>query len=271
MRVTRTLQGPLRRSRPLAMPGTVRRAPADCACPSEAVTPGRPTVAYWDIRGLAEPIRLALEHAGKEYDDVRIEAGDPQGAMRWTEEGKEMSGGYKAYWLEHQKPKVGQRVPFVNLPYMIDGDLKLAQSNTILRHIARTCDLYGPEPAVTDLVLDAAVDFDNMFTGLCYRDWSGAEGFFRDTAPAQLAQFESFAANRGAGKFVAGSDGPTVADFKLYELLRKLLLARPTSLEGYPRLQSFVSAMEELPNVKAYISSERAIVHPVNNPHAQWK
>ena len=34
-------------------------------------------------------------------------------------------------------------LPFPNLPYYIDGDLKLTQSNAILRHLGRKYKLYG--------------------------------------------------------------------------------------------------------------------------------
>ena len=39
------------------------------------VSSNRPTLVYWNIRGLAQACRLALEYSGEPYDDVRIEAG----------------------------------------------------------------------------------------------------------------------------------------------------------------------------------------------------
>jgi glutathione S-transferase len=35
-----------------------------------------PTLAYWDIRGLAEPIRLLLIFTGTEFEDKRYFTGD---------------------------------------------------------------------------------------------------------------------------------------------------------------------------------------------------
>ena len=58
----------------------------------------RTCLCYWGIRGLAQPIRLALEHAGARYDDVRIDAGAAD------------SDDYKQVWFR-AKPQVGERVP----------------------------------------------------------------------------------------------------------------------------------------------------------------
>jgi glutathione S-transferase len=71
---------------------------------------------YWDIRGLAEPVRLLLEHAGVDYEDRRINMTKPS-------------------WLEY-KTSLGYDFP--NLPYYEEpGGVKLTQSNAILRHLGR--------------------------------------------------------------------------------------------------------------------------------------
>ena len=68
----------------------------------------KPTLGYWNIRGLAEPLRLMLAYGGVEYNDERIDF-DPFPNFRET-------------WLK-QKYEIG--VPLPNLPYYIDGDLKV--------------------------------------------------------------------------------------------------------------------------------------------------
>eukprot|EP01065_Artemidia_motanka_P046140 TRINITY_DN6924_c0_g1_i1.p2 TRINITY_DN6924_c0_g1~~TRINITY_DN6924_c0_g1_i1.p2 ORF type:complete len:276 (+),score=100.51 TRINITY_DN6924_c0_g1_i1:63-830(+) len=255
------------------MPGHVRQCPKSGAPPASAAE--RPALVYWDIRGLAEPCRLCLEYVGADFDDVRIDAGSVEQGHTWTVDGKEMKGGYKEYWLQHIKPQVSESVPFVNLPYFIDGDLRLVQSGAILRHIARKYpQLIGPQPALTDVLLDAATDFDSAFTGLCYASWSeggeATQAFLQKTLPAQLSQFDRYAGTTD-GPFVDGGSGPTIADFKLFELLRKVLLMSPPALDGYPRLQLFVRTVSELPAVADYIKSGRAIDRPLNNPHAKFR
>ena len=66
-----------------------------------------PTLGYWNIRGLAEPIRLLLEYCGESYKDVRYQQG---GAPDYSRE----------EWLA-EKEKLG--LDFPNLPYYIDGTL----------------------------------------------------------------------------------------------------------------------------------------------------
>ena len=159
-------------------------------------------VCYWNIRGLAQPIRLALELAGAKYVDVRIEAGpagSPEYKTAWTRvvsaavhaslcppSAASNSHLIPARVPHHppppapprlhpparfphppphlvQKPSLG--LPFANLPYMRDGDgTVVVQSNTILRHIARKFGLQGENPALFDQALDEASDFDNTVT-----------------------------------------------------------------------------------------------------------
>lgn len=57
------------------------------------------------------------------------------------------------------------------LPYLIDGEVKLVQSGAIMRHIARKHDLLGQTPEEQDRVdlVDAEInDLRATFTGMCY-------------------------------------------------------------------------------------------------------
>ena len=71
---------------------------------------------------------------------------------------------------ESVKPTLGLDWP--NLPYFIDGEVKLSQSTAILRHIARQHGLSGKSEAEMrriDLVLDQSKDFFNStFAKMCY-------------------------------------------------------------------------------------------------------
>ena len=85
------------------------------------VTATGPTLVYWDICGLAQPIRYALELQKIEYVDVRIDAGEAT------------SDDYKQIWFTR---KGDLDSPFANLPYFLDGGVTV-QSNAILRKIGR--------------------------------------------------------------------------------------------------------------------------------------
>ncbi|KAJ3227773.1 Glutathione S-transferase Mu 4 [Chytriomyces hyalinus] len=79
-------------------------------------------LAYWAIRGLAAPIRYLLEYTNTPYEDKHYSQGD----------GPEFS---RAEWMD-EKPGLSADLPFANLPYFIDGSVKLTQSNAIIRYIA---------------------------------------------------------------------------------------------------------------------------------------
>ena len=60
---------------------------------------------------------------------------------------------------------------FPNLPYYFDGDVKLTQSNAILRYIARKHDLLGKTEAErirVDMLAEQSMDFRNGIVRLAY-------------------------------------------------------------------------------------------------------
>ncbi len=71
-----------------------------------------PILGYWKIRGLAHQIRFQLEYLGVPYDEKLYEQGDAPGF--------EIDS-----WLS-EKHTLGMEFP--NLPYFIDGDLKITET-----------------------------------------------------------------------------------------------------------------------------------------------
>jgi len=226
---------------------------------------GKITTVYWNICGLGQPVRYALELAGVEYVDVRVHWGP----------GAPGTAGYKQMWSD-RKPAIGEVVTFPNLPYLLDGEVALAQSNTIIRYIGRKFDLMG-DPAsahIVDLMFDQTADFDSQGTGLAYREGlPGLKKYCETQLPGLLAYWARLL---GGKPFMTG-EKVTVADLKVYETLRKLKLieAQPevgtTALAGTPTLLQFITRIEELPAMKAYLGSEQFLARPLNNEHAQFK
>eukprot|EP01090_Pellita_catalonica_P016786 TRINITY_DN4916_c0_g1_i1.p1 TRINITY_DN4916_c0_g1~~TRINITY_DN4916_c0_g1_i1.p1 ORF type:complete len:136 (+),score=18.63 TRINITY_DN4916_c0_g1_i1:50-409(+) len=108
------------------------------------------TIAYWKIRGLAQAIRLLCAYTKTPVNDVRYEQGDPPELSR-------------KLWYD-VKETLG--LPFPNLPYLIDGDVKITQSNAVLRYVANKSkpELLGTTPAekaYVDMTLDQVM-------GLCF-------------------------------------------------------------------------------------------------------
>ena len=59
----------------------------------------------------------------------------------------------------------------MQLPYYIDGDFKITQSNAIMRYIARKHGLDGKteaEKVRMDIMENEAMDFRNRLVRLCY-------------------------------------------------------------------------------------------------------
>ena len=81
---------------------------------------------YWKIRGLAQQIRYLLEYIEHPYEEVLFEQGDaPSFSIQsWTS----------------VKDTLG--LDFPNVPYLIDGDVKLTDPLAIMIYL---CNAYAPE------------------------------------------------------------------------------------------------------------------------------
>jgi len=114
-----------------------------------------PVLAYWDIRGLAQPIRLLLAYTSTEFEDKYYVCGP---APTFD----------KSCWYDI-KHSLG--FDFPNLPYYIDGDVKITQSNAILRHVADKHNLLGgtvEERTRVNMMENEVGDFRNGWVRLCY-------------------------------------------------------------------------------------------------------
>ena len=72
---------------------------------------GRLLLCYWNMRCLAQPIRLALEYVCCDFVDVRLDCEEPD---------PDDSSVSKRNWF---RQKAGLRLPFGgNLPFLLDGE-----------------------------------------------------------------------------------------------------------------------------------------------------
>ena len=78
---------------------------------------------YWKPRALGEPIKMLLEYLEEPYEWKYYEPDNI------------------AEWFEQDKYNLG--IHFPNLPWMIDGDVKIAQSMAILKYIGRKHGMFG--------------------------------------------------------------------------------------------------------------------------------
>ena len=89
-------------------------------------TANKPTLGYWKIRGLASQIRYEMVYLGVDYEEHQYEQGDAPDFDRSS-------------WLT-VKETLGLQFP--NLPYLLDGNMKLTETNAIMKYIANK---FGPQ------------------------------------------------------------------------------------------------------------------------------
>jgi len=213
------------------------------------------TIGYWDIRGLCQPIRMVLEYAGADWKEVQESCEGPPNYS-------------KAEWLA-KKFTLG--LDFPNLPYMIDGDIKITQTNAILRYLGRKYQLEGKteaEKASCDMMLENAMDFRNGFVRLSY----SSKEQFDETKPTYLKnlepKLEQFSKYLGERPFFAANT-VTVSDFHMYEMLVSHQKLSPELIGKFPNLVEFIKRMENLPRMADFLKSDRSPV-PMNNKFAAF-
>jgi len=215
-----------------------------------------PVLAYWDLRGLGEPIRLMLEHAGVKYDQKLFVSGDAPGydITCWTD----------------VKESLG--LDFPNLPYYVDGKVKITESWAIMRHVARKTNLLpeGEEAcALSDQAQGIVQEFRMSFVMLCYRPgFAENKKTFFAGLPAKLQRFDKYL---GARKHVAG-DKLTYVDFALAEVLDQLQMMEPGVYDKYSNVDEYLKNFMKMEKVAAYRSSPNSNFkkYPCNNKMANW-
>ncbi|KAB7505579.1 Glutathione S-transferase Mu 3 [Armadillidium nasatum] len=212
-----------------------------------------PVLAYWDIRGLAQPIRLLLEYTGTKFEDKYYKCGPAPDFD-------------KSCWFDN-KFKLG--LDFPNLPYFIDGDIKVTQSNAIMRYIARKHDLCGKtekERVRVDILENQIMDIRNGLVQLSYDpNFEKLKPKYLEAMPGKLKLLSDFL---GENKWFAG-DNITFPDFIVYEILDHHRDLSPDILKDTPNLEKFMDRFEALEPIKKYMSSKKFLKSPINNKMAK--
>ncbi|XP_054163617.1 glutathione S-transferase-like [Oppia nitens] len=211
-----------------------------------------PTLGYWNIRGLGQPIRLLLAYTDTKYVDKRYNCG-PAPDFDASE------------WL-NDKYKLGLNFP--NLPYYIDGDIKITQSLAINRYIARKTKLEGQtdeERLRVSLAEQQLVDMNEDFSHIAYDpNFETLKVDYLKNLPNTLKLFNDFLDNR---PFLAG-ESVTYVDFIGYELLDKLNAFAPEMVSKVNNLKKYIERVESLPQIANYLKSSPKQAY--NGPMAKW-
>jgi len=199
-----------------------------------------PILGYWAIRGLASPIRMMLHYLNVEFEDKQYEtvnsANPDEAKQQWN------------------KDKDGLGLEFPNLPYYIDGDLRLTESLAISKHLARKNGLAGDSEADyirIDVAVGVIMDIGREFAMLCYGpNFEQNVVGYKAVLPTKV---EKLAKLLGKGKYLLG-DKICWVDFTLFEMLERLLAFDQGCLKG-TCLACFHRNFASLPAISKYQKS----------------
>ena len=85
-------------------------------------------VGYWNIKGLASALRMSCHFAGVPYKVHSY-------ALDETFNRDE--------WLTQAKLELKEKNAYINLPYVIDGDIVITQSNACMSYLGRKLNQWG--------------------------------------------------------------------------------------------------------------------------------
>jgi glutathione S-transferase len=222
---------------------------------------------YWDIRGLAAPIRMALVYGG----------------LPWREElyslERKPDGKWGSEWAARCRAMSDAgECAFPNLPYLVLPDGRVVvQSNAILRYIAKKVNLMGASD-VEELLIDEAIEqVADMRTEMVRMSYGSKEEF--DAKRQEFSKlslgyyFSSFdrCLRQRGGEWMIGS-GPTIADFVLVEALevaQKMSEPYIDFTEQYQALSTLMQKVRSLKKLRPYFESDAA-KFPFNNKVAAW-
>lgn len=208
---------------------------------------------YWPgIPGRGEFVRLALEAGGIPYREMNGEA----------DVAKDM---------KERRPE-----PFAP-PYIVDGDLVIAQVANILLHLGHRYGLaptdeagrhlvHGVQLTVADMVAEAH-DVHHPVAAMAYYEDQKAEAarraadFRENRMPKFLGWFERTLA-RSDGDWLAGARW-SYADLSLFQLIDGLRFAFPKRMAAldsdHPELTALHARVAALPELADYFASDRRL------------
>ena len=195
---------------------------------------------YWNIRGRGNVVRNLLHYCNVPYEQ-----------KFYTK---------RAEWFNGDKYNVG--LDFPNLPYIVDGDVKIAETTALLHYIAikgNQKKLLG-ESDIDQVKVSEAIstinDLRMAIRNVCFTKGDFRKDFeelvTKGPAKTLLTNFEKIFEKRD---WVTGS--LTIADFWFSEQVDVLLEIDSSKLDPYPNILRAHKKFVELPQVKEYRQSDR--------------
>jgi len=217
------------------------------------------TLGYHKIRGLAAPLRMMLVYKATPFKNVAY--------------GADM----KETWFGADKPELVKKNSCMNLPYILDGDMVVTQSNTCAFYLGKRLAIDSDDLKASvhnHTVLDQAMDLRNDLMKIVYpfgavKDKAAfpeaAKAHMAGTATNNFTKLEGFC----EGLFMGGAT-PQSGDFMLFEMLDQhqsicAAIGEPCILDSFPKLKAMHAAMKALPELAKYFSSDPYLKYAQNN------
>jgi glutathione S-transferase len=211
---------------------------------------------YWPgIQGRGEYVRLALEDAGADYDDVARGAGGMAAMSKMMD---------------------ADRTPPFAPPFLKAGRQVIGQTANILLYLGPRHGLAPKAEAgrlwvhqlqltITDLVAEVHDTHHPIGVSLYYEDQRApakkrTEEFWGERVPKYLGYFERLL--DASGGYVTGRR-VTYVDLSLFQIVEGLRYAFPKRMKKFereiPKLVELRDRVAARPNIKAYLDSDRRI------------
>lgn len=221
------------------------------------------TVGYWDIRGLAAPIRMMCCYAGANWENVMYSIDKKEG------------GGWESKWFSEAKPKLRTKNALINLPYLQHNQKTITQTNAVLQYCGTLLDL-GENGTDCLQLLCQVMDLRNNAVKCFYasKDQYPAliEGHMGKSVPTHYTKFENWLKQQNT-TFLLG-EKPSAPDFHLWEMLdQHEILAKEHKMDSfikdYPCLTKLHATLRACPELKSYFDGPLYKL-PINNKMANF-
>jgi len=215
------------------------------------------TIGYHKIRGLGAPLRMICCYKATPFLNVGY--------------GADM----KETWFGGKKPGLAAQNSCINLPYIVDGDLVVTQSNTCLVYLGRKLGVDTEANFIKNhTVLDQVMDLRNDLMKVVYPFGSvktkeefpaAAKQHLAGSVTTNLTKLEGFC----AGPYMCGA-APESGDFALFEMLDQHQsicsgIGEPDILDAFPKLKALHAAMKAEPALATYFASDCYLKWAQNN------
>jgi len=206
---------------------------SSCSCSD------KPKFGYWKIRGLVGHIRQLLAYNKTDYQHDEYVVTGEQGNLCYE------------HW---SNVKESMSLDFPNLPYYIDGEVKLTQSGAIFRYLGRKYNMVGDgasEQAQVDVIIDECADWRVLTSRVAYmpKEYTAkVTKALEEFLPIEFGRLDKLL---GSNDYFVGNH-LTIADFVAWDMIDISTKYLPSIIKQFPNIERFHQRFAALPAIASY-------------------